>query len=120
MPLDTSRYPSDVETEWGRNVDDELMEWLRPLLWDCDPATVTWEHHRDFLVRRVLARGSWEQVRRLRRLAGDDVLREVLQRARGRFLERRQLRFWEIVLDLPRATIEEWLGDDRRRIWDGR
>jgi len=98
----------------------ELPEAVRELLHDCDPGRVSWERHRDFLIDRVLSQGSWEAILWLRRQAGDDVLRAHLIESRGRRLSPRQLRFWQVLLDLPEDAVTEWLADVSRQVWDRR
>ncbi len=99
---------------------DELPQTLRPLFWDCDFDRLTWREHRDFVVRRVLTDGPWEAVCWLRRRLGDDTLRQWIVEHQGRGLSRRQLRFWEVVVDLPAGLVDAWLDSEGRRIWEGR
>lgn len=98
----------------------ELPEGVIRLLHDCDPSRVRWEEHRDFLVDRVLGEGDWETIRWLRRTAGDAVLRERIVSTEGRRLSPRQLRLWQLLLDLPEAEVTRWLRDPRRQVWDKR
>jgi hypothetical protein len=90
------------------------------LLWDVDPSDVSWTEHRDFLLRRVLSRGSWQQICSLRGRVGDQELRDYLVRSRGRGLSPRQLRFWETILDLDHDQVSGWIAEERRRVWDHR
>lgn len=90
------------------------------LLHDCDPRSVRWEEHRGFLVDRILSEGDWETIRWLRRAAGDAALRERIVSTKGRRLSPRQLRLWQVLLDLPEEEVTAWLRDPRRSIWDGR
>ncbi len=83
------------------NVSDRLPEMLRPLFWDCDFDQVSWRDHRDYVVRRVLSAGTWDAVCWLRAGLGDVALRQWIEQHEGRGLSSRQLRFWEVVLDLP-------------------
>jgi len=39
---------------------------------------------------------------------------------RGAGLTARQLRFWQIILDLPRRQVDGWLAAPGRKIWDQR
>lgn len=98
----------------------ELPESVMRLLWDTDPAAVTWEEHRDFLIGRVLAHGDWSAQRWLRRTAGDDVIRDWIVATRGRRLARAQIRFWQLLLDLPEPLVQGWLDLPGRRVWDER
>ena len=96
-----------------------LPEFVARLLWDteerADLAT-----HRHFLIGRVLAEGDWEALRWLRREAGDGALRAWMRATRARRLSRRQIRFWQLLLDLPDTEVESWLADPVREVWDRR
>ena len=99
---------------------ESTREVLRPLFWDCDFDHVSWREHEDFVVRRVLSEGTWESVCWLRVQVGDCALRQWIERHRGRPLSRQQLRFWELVLDLPSGLVDAWLASEGRKIWEGR
>jgi hypothetical protein len=99
---------------------DRLPETLRPLFWDSDFEQISWQEHRDYVVRRVLSAGTWEAVCWLRARLGDAALRQWIEQHEGRGLNSRQLRFWEAVVDLPRSLVDAWLGSEGRRIWEGR
>jgi len=98
----------------------ELPESVLALLHDCDPSRVAWDAHRDFLIDRILGEGDWETIRWLRRTAGDGALRDRILASQGRRLEPRQLRLWQLLLDLPEAEVSRWLRDPRRQVWDRR
>jgi len=93
---------------------------LRSLFWDCDFAQLDWQQHRDFIIRRVLAEGSWDAVCWLRNELGDPPLRDWIERHQGRSLSPQQLRFWELILDLPKESVDTWLRSEERKIWEGR
>ena len=97
-----------------------LPETLRRWFWDCDFDGLTWEEHRDFVVRRILSVGTWDAIRWLRTKAGDSTVREWIEQHRGRGLSSQQLRFWELVLDLAPGLVDAWLAAPERRIWEGR
>jgi uncharacterized protein DUF6922 len=98
----------------------ELPESVTSLLWDTDPGAVTWEAHRDFLVGRVLAHGDWNALCWLRKAAGDEAIRAWVVATRGRRLAREQIRFWQLLLDLPEPLVQGWLDLPERRVWDER
>jgi hypothetical protein len=97
-----------------------LPQRLRPLFWDHRFARLTWEADADLITSRILAVGDWTAVRWLRRSLGDDGLRTWLERRRGAGLSSRQLRFWELVLGLSHAQVNDWLADPGRQVWEGR
>lgn len=93
---------------------------LRPLFWDCDFSQISWVLHRDLVISRILANGTWEAIRWLRDALGDEGLREYVVAHRGRGLSPRQLRFWELILGIPRRTVSAWLKEPGRTVWEGR
>jgi hypothetical protein len=92
-----------------------LSRRLRPLFWDHDFARLTWDADADLIIGRILAAGDWQAVRWLRGLLPDPALRDWLERRRGAGLSARQLRFWELVLELPRRQVNRWLTDLQSR-----
>jgi len=93
---------------------------MRNLFWDCDFDTVTWEKHRDFIIRRIVDRGNLEAMRWLRAAAGDETIRDWFLRKHGRGLDARKIRSWELILDLPRELADEWVARERNSVWHGR
>lgn len=93
---------------------------LRPLFWDHDFAHLSWAADADLITGRVLAHGDWEALRWLLRTRSRPGLREWIERRRGAGLSARQLRFWEIILGLPRREVSAWLADPARQVWEGR
>ncbi|NOT30470.1 MAG: hypothetical protein HOP15_08490 [Planctomycetes bacterium] len=98
----------------------ELPESVTRLLWDTDASAVTWEAHRQSVLGRVLAHGDWDALRWLRTTAGDEAIRAWIVATRGRRLSRRQIRFWQLLLDLPEDEVEAWLALPERQVWDDR
>jgi hypothetical protein len=90
------------------------------MFWDHDFARLTWSSDHDLIVGRILAAGDWESVRWLLRRVGKAALRDWLQRRRGAGLAPPQLRFWEIILELDRRQVNQWLADPGREAWDRR
>ena len=97
-----------------------LPERLRSLFWDQDFAQLDWQLHRDFLVGRILEAGPWDAIGWLRKEVGDEALREWIERHQGRSLSSEQLRFWQLILDLPAETVDAWLQSPERKIWEQR
>jgi uncharacterized protein DUF6922 len=97
-----------------------LSRRLKPLFWDYDFARLTWSADRDLIIGRILAVGDWDSVCWLRRRLPDAQMQDWLASRRGAGLSDRQLRFWEIVLRLPRRQVNDWLRDPARAVWEGR
>ena len=95
-------------------------ESVTRVLWDCDPGTLSWERHRDFLIERVLTDGSWDAIQWVRARVGDAAIRELILRTNGRRFSPRQLRLWQTILDLPEDLVIRWIRSEARQIWDRR
>jgi len=97
--------------------ESKLPGFVRALFWDYDDQAVLWPHARELIIRRVLSVGPWRAVMWLRTRLGDAELRRWIEDHEGRPLDPQQLRFWELILDLPSDRVERWLADEPRRIW---
>jgi len=100
----------------------DLPSAVRDLLWDVAPGEMCLPRHRDFLIGRILTRGTWAAVDWLRRELTEAAIAEYLHRTRGRLLSPRQLRFWELVLGLPEGAVSGWIADRQgaSELWDRR
>ena len=98
----------------------KLPRRLRPYFWDYAFARLSWHADRDLIIGRILAVGDWDSLRWLRRRLPDAELRNWLEQRRGAGLSNRQLRFWELILELPRRKVNAWLAKPGRQIWEGR
>ena len=97
-----------------------LPPQVRSLFWEYGDRDVSLEGERDFVMGRVLSTGGWEAIRWLRGEVGEASLREYLSRTRGRLLSPRQLRLWQVLLDLPEETVTAWIESTARQVWDRR
>jgi hypothetical protein len=95
-------------------------ESLRRFFWDQDFDRLRWPEDWQAVASRLLAAGDDASHRWLRAALGDDRLREWIRTRRGRGLDGRRLRYWQIVLDLPAAEVDAWLADPARRVWEER
>lgn len=98
----------------------ELDELVRRYLWEHDPERISWETGRHTIVAKLLQVGGWDAVRWLRAHLSDDELREFLVRRRGRGIDPKRLRFWELVLGLPREQVDAWIATARADPWHRR
>src|SRR5207237_286348 len=96
------------ETE---NANTHLPELLRPLFWDYNFDSLRWPEHRDFVIARILQEGNHHATAWLRDQLGLPALAEWIRGRRGRGLDPRRLRFWEVVLDLPKTEVDAWMKD---------
>ena len=93
---------------------------VRTLFWEHGDRPLSLENDHDLVLGRVLSAGSWEAIRWLRAQVGEPVLREYLSQTRGRMLSPRQLRLWQVLLDLPEQAVSQWIEGAARQVWDRR
>lgn len=97
-----------------------LPRFLRPLFWEYDFRELNWDEDQHLVTRRVLCRGGTRAVAWLRARRDDAALRDWLRSCRGRGLDVRELRYWQVMLDLTKEEVDAWLADPGRQIWDRR
>ncbi len=93
---------------------------LRGLFWDCDFEDLRWLADRDLIISRILAVGDWRSVTWLREQIEARELRHWLIERRGRGLDGRRLRFWELIMGLPHAQVDAWIQATEREAWGHR
>jgi hypothetical protein len=93
---------------------------LRRYFWDQDFDRLEWPRDLEPIARRLLEAGDGPAHRWLRNTVGDDRLRAIFRKSRGRFVDARRLRYWQILLDLRPADVDAWLADPARRVWEER
>lgn len=98
----------------------QLPGSFRQFFWDYDFGSLTWEENHHFIVARILASGDWESITWVRKKVGDAGLRQWIMERQGRGLTPRQLRFWQLILNLPRRDVDAWLAAPERQTWDRR
>src|ERR1051325_8349135 len=98
----------------------KLPPELKQLFWDYDAARLRWDRDKDLIIARILAQGDWHAAHWLVETLGKDNLREWLRSRKGRGLDARVLRFWEVALDLPHREVTEWLREQSHLPWQTR
>ena len=96
---------------------ETTLDPVRGVFCDVDPMSLSWETHCDFIIRRILSAGSQEMLYWLQRGLGDDGLSDWLLAHQGGGLAPRQLRFWQLILDLPESEVDRLVKDVRQSIW---
>ena len=96
-----------------------LPDSVAALLWEYD-AALDWETDRELIIHRVLLHGNWDAVCWLRGQLGDSALRAWILAHDGGSLSPRQLRFWELVLDLPAGKVDTWVARRQASVWEKR
>ena len=110
----------DGVTPTSGQVGPSLPGFLRDLLWDYNLEGLTWPSDQHLITGRILAVGNWRSVTWLREQCSARELRDWLTERRGRGLDTKRLRFWELVLDLPHVQVEEWIRVSEQNAWGRR
>jgi hypothetical protein len=99
---------------------DALPASIKALFWDTSTRSLRWDRDREQIMSRILVSGPWETVKWLRTRAGDEAIRGWIERHEGRGLSPQQLRFWQLILDIPARRVNRWLRSEGRQVWDRR
>jgi hypothetical protein len=94
--------------------------FLKPAFWDVSFEMLSWEEHRDFIIRRILQVGSFEMIHWLSSRIDDTKLRDWLTKNRGGGLSPRQLAYWETILVIPGTFVEQWVAASASNPWGQR
>jgi hypothetical protein len=95
----------------------ELPAHLRAYFWEYPAEGLNWEQGRDTIVLRLLQSGGMDALEWLRSRLSDDELREFIVRRQGHGLDPRRLRFWGLVLSIPRAEVDRWISAAKTDPW---
>jgi len=98
----------------------ELPDALRRYFWEYDPAQLRWNGNRQFIVARLLEVGGLDAVRWLLDHMSVEELRTFLVQRRGRGIAPERLRFWELILEIPTAQVDEWIAAQQSNPWQHR
>ena len=104
----------------NHSLSSALPDELRPFFWDVDFDTLTWEEFHSFITRRLLQSGDWQSIQWLRSRLDDEALRQWIYQHDGRGLSPRQIRFWELILDLDRRKTNRWIRKLKLQTWERR
>ncbi|MGA7194011.1 MAG: winged helix-turn-helix domain-containing protein [Anaerolineales bacterium] len=104
----------------SKQVSASLPKSLQRYFWDYSFKDLSWMKDRDLIIRRLLTDGSWESIQWLRKRIGDDSLQRWLIAHQARGLSPRQIRFWSLVLGLPKLRVETWVRTAHSSPWSKR
>jgi hypothetical protein len=81
------------------------LEWLFP---EYDFAEMGLSSHQGVIIERVLEKGSWEQVRWLFKVFGEETIAEWVRKHGFRMLSRRSFALWKLSLDIKEFITPDW------------
>jgi hypothetical protein len=100
------------------HVDDvtaAVPEELAALFWEVDPDTIDLRLHGDYVIERVMTRGTWRAMTWLRRTYPDHVLADFVRRRGSASLPPREHAYWALVTG---CEVDAATGGGRPR-WAG-
>ena len=81
----------------NRAPEHRLPEHLSGLFWDIDPEAIDTEQHADYVMDRIMTRGTWAAMRWLRERYDSARRAEFLRRRGATRLAPRELAYWALV-----------------------
>lgn len=97
-----------------------LPEHLRTYFWDYDAEALDWEQNRHTITLRLVQVGGLDAVTWIRSRISDDDLKDFIVRRQGRGMDPRHLRFWGVLLGIPRSLVDGWVAAARANPWNQR
>ncbi|MCX7993221.1 MAG: hypothetical protein N2651_06085 [Fimbriimonadales bacterium] len=94
-----------------------LPEFLRPLFWDVEFHALSPERYQSYICLRIIEHGDLNALRWMLRYYGKARLRRWLIARQGRSLSPRALRFWQMMLGIPKRTVDQWLQSRPEPSW---
>jgi len=77
-----------------------LMDTLsKSLFWDIDKQSLNPKKHRNYIIERVLSRGTWEDFLLIKTFYGKFLLKKTVKQIR--YLDDRVLHFCSIYFNIP-------------------
>lgn len=93
---------------------------LHQYFWEYSQDRLDWAQNRHTVILRLLQAGGMDAVQWLREQISDEEIRDFLVRRQGRGIDPRRLRFWALVLDIPRTEVDRWIGVEKSNPWSRR
>jgi hypothetical protein len=104
----------------NENTTAELPDNLRQYFWEYSAGDLTWERSRHTIVLRLLQSGGMDAALWLRSRMSDAEIREFIERRQGRGISPRRLRFWGLVVGIPRTRVDRWIASMQSNPWHQR
>jgi hypothetical protein len=95
---------------------------LHTFFWEYNPAELDTRKFSNFIMERLMERGSWEAMQWLLASFSAQQRLAYLQTRGRKILSPKTLNYWAIMSDVPELERRQWLADARSRddIWSKR
>ena len=100
----------------GSRLPDEVLAYF----WDYPSTRLSLAKDQFLIIRRILTDDSLEVILWLSGQVGDETIRKWPLDHRGRGLSPRQLRSWELILNLPAEEVDGWVRTASQSPWGRR
>jgi hypothetical protein len=97
-----------------------LPRSVRQLFWEYHKHSISWLEDRDLIIKKILQHGSWDALCWMRSAMDDEALRSWLIDHDGAGLEAKRLRYWQLILNLPKSRVDAWIQSGRENPWNRR
>jgi len=108
----------------GNTVYDEkgLPGYLYPFFWEYDPGKIHIMKHADFIIGRIMERGTWTSMRWLQKTYPRERLISFLEKKGRRRLPPRELNYWALISGIPPEKRKKWIKEAREKphVWGNR
>jgi hypothetical protein len=94
-----------------------LPALLRSYFWEYDADRIRPGPDREIVMLRLMESGDQDAIRWLRAEYGDTSLAEFMTRRGARGLSEKRIRYWALLLGLPRDVVNAWLAALRTNPW---
>lgn len=91
----------------------QILDFLYPLFWEYDPATLDIAAHADLIIGRIMEQGDWAAMRWLRQTYPLERLVTFLEGRGRRILPPRELNYWALVCGVDGERRRQWVEDAR-------
>jgi hypothetical protein len=97
-----------------------IPKHVRDLFWEYPKTALSWSDDAELVIQRVLESGQWDSVKWLLATTGYAWLKNWMLQHRGAGLDPKRLRFWQLALNLPEATVSQWISENASNPWQQR
>jgi len=91
---------------------------LKHFFWEYDLKELDPIADEYLILKKVLMYGSVKDLKNFIGIFGKKKVKDFLLKTKGKGIDKRRLRFYEVIFDLPKREVDHWLKDPIRKIWE--
>ncbi len=97
---------------------DRKLKKLSHLFWEYEFKEIDSSKDEYLIMKKVLSYGGIEDLRTLLDIFGKEKIKGFLLRTKGKGIDKRRLRFYEVFFGLPKEEVDNWIKDPLRKLWN--